>query len=375
MNHVTDERGNIYVSGKTSGNISGINMGLNDGFITKTDSSGNVVWKRQFGSEGDEDVLWSAIDRENNIYITGSTTGKIGNSDWGREDIFVVKYNESGELQWKQQFGTDSTDIARGICCTADGYIYLSGSTNGRLGEKIIGNNDCFIMKLDKKGRLIKSVQFGTAEDDQCFSISGFGKKGVCVCGTTRGDLDGKNRGFIDGFTAQFTGGLVAEKFIQFGSDGFDIAMAIKSDRDKNIYTGGSTSGNFGGTQTGNGDAFLIKFSKAGETVWNIQFGTENNDGLRGICLAQNRNADIVVSGVMGLPPANAFVRIYSKDGKQLWERNISSAGIKGDSSGKDVSIDRMGNIIQPGLTQSDLFGRSSGESDWFLVKYRYPMK
>ena len=117
LNHVIDNNGNIYIAGKTNGIMNGKNYGQNDGFITKIDSLGNIIWSRQFGSDGDEDIQWSAIDNTGCVYITGSTTGALKDKNFGKEDFFIVKYNPQGELEWEKQFGTDSADISKGIIC------------------------------------------------------------------------------------------------------------------------------------------------------------------------------------------------------------------------------------------------------------------
>jgi hypothetical protein len=73
----------------------------------------------------------------------------------------------------------------------------------------------------------------------------------VYVCGTTWGDLSGKNTGMMDGFTGQFStiGKLI--RLNQFGTDRFEVAEILKVDTDTSIYIGGSTSGNFGSQQAG----------------------------------------------------------------------------------------------------------------------------
>ena len=93
-NHVVDKNGNIYVSGNTTGIMNDKSFGKADGFISKIDSSGNVIWSRQFGSDGDEDIQWSAIDNKGFVYITGTTTGILDNKNFGKEDIFLVVTNQ-----------------------------------------------------------------------------------------------------------------------------------------------------------------------------------------------------------------------------------------------------------------------------------------
>ena len=100
MNHLIDNKGNIYIAGKTAGTIADKNFGDNDGFLIKIDSSGNTIWSQQFGTPGVEDVQWSAIDNNDNVYITGSTSGDLAGKNHGKEDIFVVKYTPTGQMEW-----------------------------------------------------------------------------------------------------------------------------------------------------------------------------------------------------------------------------------------------------------------------------------
>lgn len=371
LNQVIDANGNLYVAGKTTGIIDTKNFGKNDGFLTKIDSSGNIIWSRQFGTPEEEDEQWCAIDKSGNVYITGTTTGDLNGKNAGMEDIFIVKYNSDGKMLWSKQFGTPGTDIAKGIYADNKGNIYVTGATGGKLGQASFGKNDCFIMKLDDSGNKIFTSQFGTPEDDYCYFIDGGPGSDILVCGTTWGNLAGKNKGFIDGFTGQFTekGDLI--KYNQFGSEGFDIPMVLKMDSEKNIYVGGSTSGNFGGNQAGEGDAFLLKLNEKGDILWNNQFGTKNNDGVRAISYNPDISDNLLISGIMNLPPAQGFIRMYKNDGSMVWERSFLGSGGKNLSSGKDVDFDNKGNFYHIGLTGANLFGNLTGIHNYYIVKYR----
>ncbi len=363
LNHLNDLNGNIYVAGKTTGVIESINFGKNDGFLTKIDSSGNILWARQFGTPGEEDVQWCAMDNIGGIYLTGSTTGDLGGKNSGKEDIFVVKYDTEGKMLWSKQFGTDSMDIARSIYVNKKGDIYITGDTRGKLGKSVAGSNDFFIIKLDTNGNQIFTKQFGTTKDDSGYCITGGKGSDVLVCGITWGDLSWKNKGFIDSFTGQFTENGELVKYNQFGSNGFDIAEVVRMDDENNIYVGGSTSGNFGASQAGEGDCFLLKLDEKGEIVWNNQFGTSKHDGLRSIFFNPTISDNMLVSGIMNLPPSNAFMRMYSKDGKMLWEKQFMGC------SGKSVTLDNQGNIYHVGLTANNLFGNLIGQHNYFVVK------
>lgn len=368
LNHVIDDNGNIYIAGKTTGIMNDRNRGKNDGFITKIDSLGNTLWTKQFGSEGDEDIQWSAIDNSGSVYITGSTTGILGDKKYGREDIFLVKYNPDGVQEWVKQFGTDSTDIAKGIYSDREGFIYVTGVTGGRFGKNSFGKSDFFIMKLDNKGNQILLTQLGTSGDDYSNSVTGGPGSDIYICGITWGDFAGKNKGFIDGFTGRFTNKLELINYNQFGTDGFDVALVLAVDHDRNIFVGGSTSGNYGGKQAGEGDAFLLKINEKGDILWNNQFGTNKHDGVRGIALSSDK---VLISGIFNLPPAEAFIRMYANEGALVWERKFIAQGKNGDTSGKDVNIDKRGIISHLGLTGANLFSPNIGEHDVYFVKLR----
>ena len=369
LNHVADQSGNIYVSGKTVGVMDGQNFGKNDGFITKIDSLGNTIWTKQFGTSEDEDILWSALDNKGSVYITGTTKGALADKNFGKENVFVVKYNPEGQMEWAKQFGTDSTDVGGGIYADNKGFIYITGSTNGTMGQASFGKTDGFIMKLDADGNKLFTTQFGTATDDRCIAIAGDGKSTLYVCGSTWGDISGKNKGMIDAYMGSFTDKGEILKFTQFGTDGFDMALQLIPDDEMNVYVGGSTSGNLGCDQIGEGDCFLTKINPTGDIVWSNQFGTKNHDGIRGIAFNKKISDHILVSGILNLPPSNAFIRMYKKDGSLLWERNFVAKGMNGDTSGKDVGMDNQGNIYHLGLTKANLFGSHIGEGDVYLVK------
>jgi hypothetical protein len=331
----------------------------------KLDNSGKILWKTQFGSSGEEDVQWSAIDDSGNVFLTGFTTGSLFGKNAGKEDLFIIKFNPEGKMGWQKQFGTDSTDLAKGICTDRKGFVFIAGATNGTLGKSSFGKSDCFIMKLDEKGNIVATKQLGTPQDDHGYSITAGKNNDLFFCGTTWGDMSGKNAGFIDAITGHLTGDLEMLKITQFGSDGFDIALVVHADTENNLYTGGSTSGNFAGPQAGDGDCFLLKQDEEGDVVWKKQFGTDHHDGVRGIDVSGN----IFVSGVMNLPPEKAFIRIYEPNGNMTWEKTFETNGTGGGTSGKDVVADKDGFTLL-GLTGSDIFGPIIGGHDIYLLKF-----
>jgi len=371
-NPVCDKNGNVYIAGETRGAIAGDYFGKTDGFICKHDSIGNVVWIRQFGTTEDEKISWLAIDETGNLYVTGCTTGIFGEANYGKEDIIVAKLSSDGNMLWKRQFGGDSTDVGNMVYADIHGNIYVAGATKGIFDKSSLGGADCVVLKLDSDGNLVWKKQFGTQKGDEVTGITGDGIN-IWLCGYTFGDLAANIKGKVDAFIVKLTDGGEILKRFQFGSDGFDMASHITLDREKNIYLGGTTSGDFEGKNEGEGDSFLSKFNDNLDLIWSRQFGTSRWDGINGIALNEQVSENIFVSGCQRWPFCQSFIRMYSKDGALIWINNYTASGKNGGTCGKGIFVDNNLNIYHTGNTGGNLFkaiDKPEGH-DLFLVKLK----
>ncbi len=151
----TDAGGNIYVAGFTFGALDGnTSAGAEDLFVVKYNGAGEKQWTRQLGSSSYDDGIGSATDASGNVYVTGFTNAALdGNSSAGSDDLFLVKYNSAGQKQWTRQFGSSSGDGAWGIATDASSNVYVTGYTAGALdGNTSAGNSDMFVVKYDDSG-------------------------------------------------------------------------------------------------------------------------------------------------------------------------------------------------------------------------------
>ena len=146
----TDSSDNIYVTGYTYGGLDGnTNSGEIDIFLVKYNSSGTKQWTQQLGTPTFEEGNGVAVDSSDNIYVSGWTRGKL-DTYAGRDDAIVLKYNSSGTKQWTRQFGSNSSDIGAGVTVDSSGNIYVTGYTYGGLdGNTNSGKNDIFLVKYN----------------------------------------------------------------------------------------------------------------------------------------------------------------------------------------------------------------------------------
>ncbi len=229
-------------------------------------SSGNRIGSQQFGTPGDDIAYAIAIDTSGNIYITGSTRGSLpGWTSSGDKDIFLAKFDSSGNTIFVKQFGTNQEDVAYGIAIDTSGNIYITGSSGGNLGTTSAGGLDIFLTKFDSSGNRIFTQQFGTNQDDIGYGVVVDNSGNIYITGSTKGILGSSSFGLLDVFLAKFNSSWVNQFIVQFGSDQDDVGYSIALSGTDNIYITGSTVGNLpGNTNFGLTDIFLAKFNSSG---------------------------------------------------------------------------------------------------------------
>lgn len=159
--------GGYIVAGRStssaSGNITGTNRGLIDFLVAKLDAAGNIGWTKLLGGSVDE-TAFSVQQTVDGGYILAGTTsssasGDITQPSYGLEDVWVVKLDPSGNINWQKLYGGNDSDHATAVQQTADGGFIISGytltSANGSVIGTNHGGNDVWILKLDSLGNIL----------------------------------------------------------------------------------------------------------------------------------------------------------------------------------------------------------------------------
>ncbi|MCX6897007.1 MAG: T9SS C-terminal target domain-containing protein [Verrucomicrobia bacterium] len=146
--------GGYIIAANTNSNdgIVAGNHGGNDYWVIKTDSIGSIQWQKCFGGTGSED-LHSVLQTSDGGYLLAghsySTDGDVtGNHGGG--DFWIVKLNESGNMQWQKSLGGTSGDYDCIASLTSDGGYILTGRSSSQDGD-VTGNHgieDYWIVKL-----------------------------------------------------------------------------------------------------------------------------------------------------------------------------------------------------------------------------------
>jgi hypothetical protein len=383
MSLAQDAQYNTYVVGGTNGNLDGQSKtGTSDMFLTKYDSNINRKWTKLLGSPSST-VFPNrlTLDSSGNIYIIGDTSGDLnGEEKQGvLNDAFIAKYDSEGELLWTKLIG-DSSGSTQGkdIFIDTDDSVYVTGQTTGSLnGIAEIGVTDAFLAKFDSEGEMdwIKTIGV-TGEDTYSLSIAVDSDHAVYITGSTTGNLNGETlNGNKDGFISRFNSSGVHAWTQLTGASGKTVEFyGLVIDASDKIYISGLTTGSIDGEViNGSTDACLIKYDTMGNKVWTRLAGSIGKyssglalgvDGSSNIYITGTTTGDFAGGDAAGI--FDGFVLKYDLDGDQLWARTMGESG--GLVFGTDIYVDATGNTVISGSSSSALNGVSSiGFSDGFF--------
>ncbi|MCX5957760.1 MAG: hypothetical protein NTW51_15500, partial [Cyanobacteria bacterium] len=282
------------------------------------------------GSFGDTGfVLTSGSD--GSIYLGGETDRGAWDSQTarGRRDGFVSRYNLAGQRLWTQWYGSNQDDQVRGLGVDPYGVLYVSGGTQGGLG--------------DNKTSTPSAVP-------------------------------------SDGFLSRINSSSQKDWTLQLGAESWDLLRSLAvSQSDSAIYGIGYTASlSFSllptrPTQEAPPDAFVIKADAARNVIWATRIGSGNQD--YGMNLAVGNDGFIYVTGFSGdsnaTSPARGFLsKLKASDGTVVYTKIIGDT-IAGNSYGEDLSIGIDGSVYVAISTDGNLGGNlNQGNRDVAVQKY-----
>ena len=203
----TDGSGNVLVCGLTEGSLAGPTRGSYDGWVVKYDPDGRVLWKHQIGTATGESAKSVTADGNGNVIVAGTTDGSFAGPSRGKDDVWVVKYNAAGRFMWRRQLGTDTNDDVTGVVADMDGAVILAGNTNGSFATRPRSRRgDVWLAKFSPDGGLEWKRQFGTSFADSGEGVATDGAGDVFITGRMRGSAVGPNPGRSVGFLAKYPG-------------------------------------------------------------------------------------------------------------------------------------------------------------------------
>ncbi|MFC2137198.1 CARDB domain-containing protein, partial [Bacteroidota bacterium] len=417
---------NWYILVKTDGiNIIGENNEDNnveyDSLTVTASPNPGDVWEWAKAAEGDDTDMGKSVatDLTGNVYITGYfedsslTVGATTLTNNGGDDIFIIKYSDSGNVLWAKSVGTTSDESGMGIATDASGNVYVTGNYNTPIvfGATVLyssGGGDIFLTKYNPNGDVLWATKIGGAYLEYVNDITVDVSNNVYITGCfTSPDIsvddiilynNGGNNEENDILIAKYdnSGNILWAKSV--GGTADDQANAISTDLNGNFYITGdykSTSVFFGDTTLTNGSstyskAYIAKYNTDGNAIWAISSYLSQNAFGKDVTIDESGN--IYATGYYNGSSLNfesweytpntlynssatpyiddIYIVKFDNKGNVLWTR--SGEGNKYDYA-YGITTDATGNVYNTGYAYSSI---SFGDIDLigggiiYVVKY-----
>lgn len=157
-----------------------------DFWVVKTDAYGNMEWNRTYGGYANDECAYSLVDTSDGGHaIAGSTS-----SGAGSYDFWLIKVDGYGNYEWSRTYGGPGYERAESLVMTSDGGYALAGDTRS-FGA---GEDDVWLVKTDAFGNIEWNQTYGGLEDDYANSVIVTSDGGYALAGYTgsfgAGDYD-----------------------------------------------------------------------------------------------------------------------------------------------------------------------------------------
>jgi len=150
--------------------------GYFDLWLVKTDAAGNIQWNKTFG-DTHSDYAFCVIQTSDGGYMVAGfiwPTGAEGNTD-----AYLVKTDSLGNKEWDHTYGGSSFELAYCVIQTSNGGYVFTGVT----GSYGAGSSDFWLVKIDASGNMEWDKTYGGAKPDQALHIIQTSDGGYAITG------------------------------------------------------------------------------------------------------------------------------------------------------------------------------------------------
>lgn len=219
-----------------------------DAWLVKTTELGDTIWTRHYGGTGADDGGAVVETASGGFAFAGTLTS--GNGD---VDAYVVKLNDQIGIEWEYSYGGDSLDFARDIISTQDGGFSIVGVT-----ESFSEFTEHYHFKLDSSGVLQWQKHWGQINDQEAYRHIELSSGGFATAGWTTTSGGGGKDMFI--FLCNPQGEFIEQH--TFGGMEDDEGYSIAKTLDGFIACGATLS--YG---AGSDDVFVVRTDSTGNTA------------------------------------------------------------------------------------------------------------
>lgn len=319
-NYVINTNGGYLIAGYSSTGSSG----AEDALLLKIGFDGDVLWQKRYGGSA-RDEFAEVIEADDGGYLAMGSTRSYGG---GNQDIFLVKTDVNGNVEWQKTVGGPSNDIGRHILAVPNGYVISTVTQE-------FGHDEAFIFRIENDGTLLWSTVYRTPSFGTLFYANYFADDTLYASGAgnwaaSYSRIDANNGTLLsttlyDGSSTEALyymvptadgGFLLADHTWSASANNTLLQWVSKIDRDGNllwskVYPSGEFHrGRIASLSNGNilmiptffqsnnpiNNPVLVKLDESGEVIWSYEYGSSTGVD-RFVCGIEASDGGIIAVG------------------------------------------------------------------------------
>jgi hypothetical protein len=273
-------------------------------------------YEKNYGGPG-QDEARDLVELSDGSIVMIGTSRSYGA---GGKDMFVVKVNASGTVQWTLTLGSTGDEEGLAVTRGNNNEIYVAGLVP-QSGSNL---TDIQVYRFNANGVQLGSMFFGSSQNDRVNDMAFKGNRLYLVGSTFGNGAQQEDIWFLKTDQALTT---TINKNIGFALN--ESANRICFTSDGNLLLAGRTS-SFGGNTS-----LVVKANLQGDTLWTKTFDLDNRNGynsqVKGI--AELSNQQLLITGP-GSPSSSGYTQMFhqklSSNGSVLytrWSGQLSDEG------------------------------------------------
>lgn len=386
--------GGFVLAGQTASSDGDIvdSRGATDVWIARVDSKGTIIWQQNYGGSHNDAAVDIQLTPDGGyvfLAITSSSDGDVLGYRGGDDDIWLVKLDAVGQIQWQRCLGGPGREIGHSLRATPDGGYVIGGYVTADGGD-VSGHhgtnnaNDVWVVKTDANGVIEWQHCYGGNGSDDLTTVipdSGGGYIFSATVESVDGDVNCSHYANEDVWLVKLDATGQIEWQNCAGGDAGEVAAGLLQTTDGGyVIAGIEYSDDLPGTHGLGGDGWVVKFDAAGQLSWQRCLGGSDMDRLQAIMetpdgfivagSTQSNNGDVCTNKGSG----DLFLLKLNSDGTTAWKNTYGGSS---DDAANALCFSSDGGIVAGGFSSSndgDVSGNHNPRvADAWLVKLSFP--
>lgn len=313
----TIDGGYIVAGSKTTENTG------SDVYLIKLDASGNLQWERTFGdSQGDQ--ARDVIQTQNGDYIVAGLTVS---SETEKMSAYLIKTDSAGNKIWDKSYGGTEDTIGMALRQASDGGYMIVGVTGYSTDQS--NKYEFCLIKTDVDGNLQWKNTYNKTLGEMGWDLTETNDGGYVMVGMSADFSSETWQAWI--VKVDGSGNKVWDS--DWGGSSSDQAVSVVAAPSGELYVAGATS-SYG---SGGSDGFLLKLNSTGQVQWHKTYGGIYNDMF--LKIVMKPDGHLAMAGTKGEPngQSKAWLMETDQEGNQIKEKTFWGNGI---SLGTNLTCD-----------------------------------